>query len=173
MTDTEVMRLRRLRNSALRIRAVSRAMSFGKSRDDLFSRTAIACWGIARIISGELQAHPYLRFQSGPPAHKAFVDRALAALRLLIAPQGRAGLTAHAHDLQRLCRELDDTIALTWSPSLNDTLGRARTRLRRSFADVDAQGAPSVAMGAPVVVCVAGHERANASGVNSWPYLAI
>jgi len=67
MIDAEVMRLRRLRNTVLRARAMARMLDSHSGRlNSVFSRSAIDCWRVARVITGKLRAHPYLPYQQGP-----------------------------------------------------------------------------------------------------------
>jgi hypothetical protein len=171
MTDTEVMRLRGLRNNALRTRALAYALSNRQTPSDMYVRTAIACWRISRIITGELSAHPYLSYQSGPSGHRAIVDRAFGGVRALLASNPNGGMRAFVGDVERLCRDLDDAIALTWSPTLNETLGRARVHLRRLLVEALAS-AGMEGMARPTVGALIGASRP-ASPPVSWPYLAM
>ena len=59
MIDYEVLRLRRLRNTALAARAVAAALDSnpradGSRRSLLSCRSAAGCWRIARVITGWL-----------------------------------------------------------------------------------------------------------------------
>ncbi len=68
MIDIEVIRLRQLRNTALRARAIATALDAGHSGkvDSVLSRSALACWRIARVVTGKLRAHPYQSYQRDP-----------------------------------------------------------------------------------------------------------
>src|SRR5258707_14837663 len=81
MIDSEVTRLRRLRNTTLRARAVAATLdSEPARRDSVFSRGAVSCWQIARIITGLLRAHPYLSYQRGPSEARGVYVRLSAGL---------------------------------------------------------------------------------------------
>ena len=67
MIDAEVLRLRRLRNVALRARALAKNLDYDSAEGQtVFTKSAVACWTIARIASGRLRAHPYLSYQQDP-----------------------------------------------------------------------------------------------------------
>src|ERR1700677_2639140 len=81
MIDIEVLRLRQLRNTALRARAIAAALDAGHSdNDSVLSRSALACWRIARVITGKLRAHPYQTYQREPGYLRSRADGAVAAL---------------------------------------------------------------------------------------------
>ena len=146
MIDTEVMRLRRLRNTVLRARALAAELEAAQSRrNSLFSRTAVNCWQIARVVTGRLRAHPYLNYQRG-------IQGELGTRSLMASRQGRRpallpvcasgkGLSEPANPvrlkLHRVAHELDDARALTWSADLSDTFGRLQAQIRRLIAEVD------------------------------------
>src|SRR5258708_38913727 len=127
MSESEVTRVGRLRNPALRGRAVAATLdSEPARRDSVFSRGAVSCWQIARIITGLLRAHPYLSYQRGPSEVRGVYDRLSAGLLGGIARyRGRSHQT-FSDELRRVARRLDDARALTWSSELRDTLGRAQ-----------------------------------------------
>jgi len=141
MIDAEVARLRRLRNTALRARAVAAALnsdSAGDSaRDSTFSRSAATCWRIARVITGRLRAHPYLSYRREPSELRRLYDRVSAGLLGAIARYRGRTHQAFSEELRRVARELDDARALTWSPDLSDSLGRSQTQMRRLMMEVD------------------------------------
>jgi len=60
MNDAEVVRLRRLRECALRSRAIARAMAANPHtrNDPLLVGGVGSGWRIARAVSGKLKAHP-------------------------------------------------------------------------------------------------------------------
>src|ERR1700719_2128341 len=119
MIDTEVMRLRQLRNTALKARALAAALDSDPARrNSVFSQSAVSCWRIARVITGRLRAHPYLSYQRGPSAVRGVYDRLSAGLLSGIARyRGRSAQT-FSRELQRVARGLDDARALTWSSDL-------------------------------------------------------
>src|SRR5882724_8177987 len=139
MIDTEVTRLRRLRNTALRARAVAGALnSKSGPRDSAFSRSAVSCWRIVRVITGRLRAHPYLSYQRGPSAVRGLYDRVIAAVLGGIARNRGRGLQTFSDELRRVARELDDARALTWSSDLSDALGRSQMQIRGLIEELDA-----------------------------------
>ncbi len=131
MIDAEVLRLRRLRDAALRVRAVAMVLNHGAADDDsLLARSSLSCWRIAGVATGRLRAHPYLSYQRGPGVLQGIYDRIAAAVLAGVAMRaGRPTQLLHSQ-LQRLTRELDDARALTWLPELSDTLGRLQKQLR-------------------------------------------
>jgi hypothetical protein len=178
MIDAEVMRLRRLRTAALKARALAAALDFDAGlRSSVFSRSAVNCWRIARVITGWLRAHPYLSYQRGPSEVRDVYDRLSAGLRSAVAQsRGRSPQTLSL-ELQRVARGLDDARALTWSPDLSDTLGRAQMQIRTLIKDLDS--APHAAVASrhetPARVetrAIEGrHDPRSVAG--TWPYLAI
>src|SRR5216683_2480226 len=139
MIDTEVTRLRRLRNTALRARAVAATLdSDSARRDSVFSRGAVNCWRIARVITGLLRAHPYLSYQRGPSEVRGVYDRASAGLLGGIARYRGRSQQTFSDELRRVARELDDARALTWSSDLSDTLGRSQMQIRELIKELDA-----------------------------------
>jgi len=76
MIDAEVLRLRDLRNMALRARALANSLDSGSLADDsVLARSAVTCWTIARIATGRLRAHPYLSYQKEPGQLRGLADR--------------------------------------------------------------------------------------------------
>ena len=125
MIDTEVIRLRQLRNTALRARAIALALIARHIESgSVLSRSALACWRIARIITGKLRAHPYQSYQRDAGYLRSVFDGAVAALIGVLAKYRGGPFGRYSARLQRVARELDDARALTWSPTLSDTLGR-------------------------------------------------
>jgi hypothetical protein len=183
MIDIEVLRLRRLRNTALRARAIATALDAGHSdRDSVLARSALVCWRIARVITGKLRAHPYESYQREAGYLHSLADGAVAALMggVVRLRGGRFGM--YTGRLRKVARELDDVRALTWSPTLSDTLGRLQAEIRpltRGLAaDARAEaGSRSEAAAARLDVgvdLVGIKGRSDASGVAAnWPYLAL
>src|ERR1700682_5942014 len=96
MIDAEVMRLRRLRNAALKARAVAAALDAdpGHRSSSVFSRSAVNCWRISRVITGWLRAHPYLSYQQGPSEARGVYDRLSAGVQSAVArSRGRSRQT--------------------------------------------------------------------------------
>jgi hypothetical protein len=178
MIDTEVIRLRRLRNTALRARAIADALdSVPTERRSVLSAGAQLCWRIARLMTGQLRAHPYLSYQRGPSEVRAAYHRVSAALLGAIARYRGRPWQIYAAELRHVARELDDIRALTWSVELSDALGRLQTQIRRLLQELDA---------AALVEAGVHHETAPRAGIRAdavrgeaesiagdWPYLAF
>jgi hypothetical protein len=178
MIDTEVVRLRRLRNTALKARAIAAALdSEAAVRDSVFSRGAVRSWQIARVITGWLRAHPYLSYQRGPSEVRGIYDRFSAGLLAGLARYRGRSLQTFSRELQRVARELDDARALTWSSDLSDTLGRSQIEIRTLIKELDADARNEAGSRQETVARIVtrtgnGRDVAGGVGVN-WPYLAI
>jgi hypothetical protein len=160
MIDAEVSRLRRLRHSALRTRALAHVL--GSGDDSLYQRGAMICWSVNRFVTGHLRAHPHLSYQQGPSSVRGSLN-AIAVQAIGLLTRRKQRVAVFAAELQRVARELDDARALTWSPDLSDTLGRYQTQLRRLTLELN--GARSeVAASIP---------RIGSNLASNWPYLAI
>ena len=178
MIDSEVTRLRRLRNTALRARAVAAALDSGTPRhDSVFSRSAVNFWQITRVITGLLRGHPYLSYQREPGEVRGLYDCAGAGLLGGIARYRGRSRQALSEELRRVARELDDARALTWSSDLSDTLGRSQMRVRGLIKELDADArseSESRHETSPRIETRIGAVREDAGSVaGNWPYLAI
>jgi hypothetical protein len=182
MIDSEVMRLRRLRNTALRARALARALDPDPARrNSMFSRSAVSCWRITRVLTGWLRAHPYLSYQQGPSETRGFYDRVSTGLLGAVARYRGRSLQTFSGELQRVARGLDDARALTWSSELSDTLGRAQMQIRSLIQELEAEahkeahkeGASRDATIARVDRRVGEGRDGGSSVAENWPYLAI
>lgn len=169
MIDAEVVRLRRLRNVALRARALAKALESSSMDTAVFVDCAVLCWSIARIASGTLRAHPYSSYQKGPRQTRAWADHAMASLLAFTARRQNRSRSLYALQLQSVAREVGDVRALTWLPDLSDALGRAQFRLHRLAAELTAGAlrelgpvAKPIHTGPPDDI-----------GAGDWPYLAI
>ena len=179
MIDAEVLRLRRLRDIALRTRALGKFLDSESAADhSVFARSAVACWTVARIATGRLRAHPYLSYQQGPSRLQSVADRLFASLLGLSARRSNRSLTVYGQELQAVAREVDDVRALTWSPDLSDALGRMQIQIRRLTHELE--GGAHIEAGAtalPRVTAAARPEPATSlddlAVDTSWPYLAI
>jgi hypothetical protein len=173
MIDTEVMRLRRLRTTVLRARALAAELDATHSRrNSVFSRTAVNCWQIARVVTGRLRAHPYLNYQRGPTAFDAFCGAGRAALLAMASRYGRRNLEVLSLELQRVARELDDARALTWSAELSDTFGRSQIQIRRLIAELDlSRDSRDARVPRSEARSTAVGDASNVAG--NWPYLAF
>lgn len=178
MIDSEVMRLRKLRDAALRARAIARVMDSQRAqRNSVFLRSAQSCWQIARAITGRLRAHPYLSFQRGPSETRAIYNRLYASVSGAIARYRGRSFQFYSDELRRVARELDDARALTWSPDLSDDLGRSQARLQRlirelevaAIVEIGSDDSNAVGLDAPARAA-----RADGGTVEgNWPYLNI
>lgn len=175
MIDAEVLRLRRLRDTALRGRAIATALESPR-HTAMSCASATACWRIARVVTGRLRAHPYLGYQREPSEWRGAYHRFSANLRSMIARYQGRQLQTLALELQRVVRELDDARALTWSADLSDTFGRSQLQIRRLIEELsdEARHEPGAN---PVSAALRGLAEAHAndggSAAANWPYLAI
>ena len=178
MIDAEVMRLRRLRNTALKARALATALDSDPGRgSSVFSRSAVNCWRISRVITGWLRAHPYLSYQQGPSEARGVYDRLSAGVQSAVArSRGRTRQTLSG-ELLRVARELDDARALTWSSDLSDTFGRSQMQIRALIKELDADALNEAASRHETPMRLdtrTGNRRDDAGSIaGNWPYLAI
>lgn len=170
MIDNEVMRLRDLRNVALRARALARALEGPTPESPDFGKSAVICWALARIATGHLRAHPYLSYQKGPSRLRDLANRSMAALAALNARrQGRCASVC-AQELGLVARALADARALTWSAELSDALGRTQILLRRVCSELDARAQHEPAtLGSSKIRGAVRQDPAE----SDWPYIAI
>ena len=178
MIDTEVMRLRRLRDVALRVRALAAAMDSSPARSHtVFCRTAVSCWRIARIVTGRLRAHPYPSYQRDSSGVRAVYNAVNAQLTVGLSRRRGNGLQMFSGELRRVARELDDARALTWSADLSDALGRLQMQVRRLVTEVEigARRAAGSLIEAPDGIEAELSDGPNESGsmAANWPYLAF
>jgi hypothetical protein len=136
MIDSEVARLRRLRREALRVREVARALGSTQSANDLLERGACASWRIARVVSGRLKAHPYLRYQKDVGIGSIVGNGLFASFLAMITKDGVQALKRFESQVHALMRHLDDTRALIWSSDFSDTLGRSQYELQSLLEDL-------------------------------------
>jgi|SRR5271170_2503302 len=176
MTDAKVMRLRKLRDTALRVRALAEALgSDPRAENPVIAVSAVISWRVARVITGRLRAHPNLSYQKGPGQLRYFFIRAAAMLVAAAARYRDRVLPAYASQLQCLARELADTRALIWEPDWGDTLGRAQRQIRQATQDIGGASDRAAPSRADADVLLSSNERArgNAGIAADWPYLAI
>ena len=178
MIDTEVQRLRRLRNTALRARALAAALETRPTRSgSVLSRSAASCWLIARVVTGRLRAHPYLHYQRGPGAMRIAYDEISARVFGGIARLRGRGLQSLAGELQRVVRELADARALTWSADLSDTFGRSQAQIGKLIKEIDAgmrnEGGPEHKTVARLDPGPGASVDSPGSATGNWPYLAF
>jgi hypothetical protein len=175
MIDAEVLRLRKLRNVALRVRALARILeSDSVQEQSVFARSAVICWTIARIASGRLRAHPYLSYQQGPSQLRDLADGVIASLSAFNARRQNRRSSVCAQQLQTVAREVDDVRAVTWSPELSDALGRVQIQMRRLANELDLGAlAETGTASMPRVKAESSNSLDEITADNSWPYLAI
>jgi hypothetical protein len=178
MTYAEVMRLRRLRGTALRTRALATVLdSDQEPRNSVFSRSAVSCWRVARVISGTLSAHPFLPYQRGPGEVRGAYDRVSANIVGGIARYKDRSFEVFSAELRRVARALDDARALTRSSDLSDWLGRSQVQLRRLIQEVETDerfesaSQHEVARGVDGATAALESDAGTVGG--SWPYLAF
>jgi hypothetical protein len=177
MIDTEVVRLQRLRNSALRARAIATALlGAPATHNSVISQGAASCWRVARVVTGTLRGHPFLGYQRDPSSFRgAYVGITASVLGAVARSRGRS-LQLLSGELSRVVRDLDDTRALTWSAELSDTLGRLQVQIRGLVAEIDAGGrnksAPRLTPARMEKRPTIARDDAGGAGAN-WPYLAF
>jgi hypothetical protein len=161
MTD-EVTRLRRLRKTALKVRALAAYLT--KVEGDSQELAAHLNWRIARIATGRLRSHPYANYQRDQGLLERGLDRVAAYLLAVFANVRGRQMRIFLEALNAASRELDDTRALTLSADLSDALGRAQQSMRELIAAVGGQ------------VPAGSGKRAQTEGADgqaSSPYLAL
>jgi len=141
MIDPEVARLRRLRAEALRAREIARRLGTARwgTKDPLLERGACASWRLARVVTGKLIEHPYLRYQQGAGVGSLVGNRLAAEWIALVHKDRSSGLKAYASELQSLSRQLDDARALTWSTDFSDALGRSKSEIKTLLRTLDVE----------------------------------
>jgi hypothetical protein len=169
MCDQEVGRLRRLRTTALRVRAIAQALG---PRDSLLDRGGCAAWRVARTVSGRLRAHPYDSFQKDPGVGVIVANSLAAANAAFGVKTRRQGLLRFEAHLRALARELSDFRALACASDLSDSLDRSQSEIRALLAALAYESggvhAPEASAIAPVT------NAGSAITVDSdWPYLAF
>lgn len=180
MNDPEVLRLRELRNTALKARAIAAALRSAETcsaRAGALSSSAAACWRIARVITGRLRAHPYPSYQQGPSQWRGACHRVSARMLAMIASHRGRSLQTLSGELRRVVGELDDARALTWSAELSDTFGRSQAQIRSLIQELDAGAhneAGSLREAAVRIEARAEAREGDAGGAAAnWPYLAF
>jgi hypothetical protein len=189
MIDPEVARLRRLRDEALRVREIARRLGTARwgIQEPLLARGACTSWRIARVVTGKLIEHPYLRYQQGTGMGTLVGNRLAAAWIALMSKDRTTGLKAYVTELESLSRTLGDARALTWSTDLSDALGRSQNEIKLQLAAlaVELHGVetesvpvetrlPVRSLRSPSVARTDGLVGELAKGLEAdWPYLAF
>jgi hypothetical protein len=136
--NNEVTRLRRLRKTALRLRALAMALDAGED-NRVYERASVLSWRIARIATGRLRSHPYRSYQRDPGYFESGADRFNTYIRAVVALMRGQGLSIFLQEISAAARELDDSRALTLSSELSDALGRAQSDIRVLIDEVRMQ----------------------------------
>jgi hypothetical protein len=175
MIDTDVVRLQRLRNTALRARAIATALIADPARRSVISQSAASCWRVARVATGTLRAHPYIGYQRGPSSIRAVYDRVTATLLGVLARYRGRSMQLLSGELAQVMGELDDARALTLSADLSDTLGRLQSQIRGLMAEIDCgTRVKSATRMTPARIDLrTGVVRDDAAVAANWPYLAF
>jgi hypothetical protein len=173
MIDSEVVRLRNLRNVALRARAFAQALAGPTAESAVFGKTAVICWTIARIATGRLRAHPYLSYQKGPSGLRSLVDRSIASLAASTARRQGRRASVYAKELQGVVRAVADARALTWSTELSDAFGRTQVQLRRLAQELDVRAQHESGTVREFRAETNGTALEDIAVESNWPYLAI
>jgi hypothetical protein len=169
MIDKEVERLRRLRATALRVRAIALALGPG---DPLLNRGRCAAWRVARTVSGRLRAHPYARFQKDAGMGVVVANGLAAANSVLGAKSRHRILLRFEAHLRALARELGDVRALTSASDLNDSFGRSQIEIRSLLAALVFETGRTDVAEVPPMVSIA-DARGAVAVESDWPYLAF
>jgi hypothetical protein len=171
MSNDEVERLRKLRGTALRVRAIARALESSQRQPMVtarLQRVSGSCWRVARAVSGRLRAHPYATFQkdAGTLTLLANSLRASAVARFL----GRhpRAATYLAGELSTLSRLLDDARALTCTLDLSDSFGRSQMEIRGLLTEIRGRHR---AAATPALVLQP--QSAAVAADSDWPYLSL
>jgi hypothetical protein len=178
MNDAEVVRLRRLRDCALRSRAIARAMVANPHtrNDPLLVGGVGSSWRIARAVSGKLKAHPNVRRQADVGFASRWHHGVLAALQLLKGGTRSQVLREYLVLMRQLSRQLDDARSLTLSADLSDTFGRAQTQINALILSLTRETGGAWPISCPRGrACAVGKHavRPLAAPVEGdWPYLA-
>jgi hypothetical protein len=173
MIDMEVERLRRLRRSALELRAVARALVNNEATRDeaLITRGGCAAWRVARAVTGRLRGHPYASYQKDAGFGTWLKNRIVAAAVSLGIRNRTRGMNEFGRRLTLLLRELDDVRALTWAAELSDTFGRSLQEIRALIAAVHCEtpdGAARTAERMRLPLPRGGHPVSD-----DWPFMTI
>ena len=177
MFDADVHRLRRLRNTALRARAIARALNADRPHaDSAFARGAGICWRIARLSTDSLRTHTYRSYQSGPGSLRLLSDRLIAtSLGRLVRHRGRS-LRIHFGQLRQVAHQLDDARALTRSRELSESLDRSQVQIHDLMDELRTairMAAGSRAVASPRKDVTVGAHSAAAGAKAVWPYMAF
>jgi hypothetical protein len=171
MTD-EVTRLRRLRQVALKARALAEVLRTAEDRrDSVTARGALLCWRIARLCTGRLRAHPYEAFQRGPTLRETLNDGVDVIVAGLIARRRARRASCFQTQLRIVSQTLADVRALTLIPELSDDFGRCQMHMRQILSELSLRAALERGM-APAATLGSVSASAEVRDAAS-PYLAL
>src|ERR1700761_8170204 len=83
--NDEVIRLRQLRKTALKLRALAMSLETDRHSRSLYQRASVLTWRIARIATGKLRSHPYLSYQKDQGLLESGADRIESYLKATVA----------------------------------------------------------------------------------------
>ena len=176
MIDSEVERLRRLREVALRVRAVGRALAACKAGrgNGLLRRGRCVAWRVARTVTGRLRAHPYAPFTRDASLGVILRNGVIAKVLALSVANRADALQKLEAQMRALGRELDDARALTWAADLSDTFGRSQAEIRSLLGAIQASvlATPARVAVAPPAIVAAGLAGAAATSSGASPVAA-
>jgi hypothetical protein len=153
MSNDEVERLRKLRASALRVRAIAQALAVTQPQPligDWLKRISGATWRISRAVSGQLRAHPYATFQKDAGVLTILANSLRASAVARCFGRHTRGVSHIATELSSLSRLLDDARALTCTLALSDSFGRSQIEVRTLLSEFG--GRPRVPVPLPALV---------------------
>ncbi len=136
---------------------------------DLLRLARLLCWRIARIATGRLRAHPYLRYQRDPSPRESLAYALYAVWHGDVLARTGRPLHIFSIAMDNLARELADARALTLSGDLSDNLGRAQTMVRELKRELAAALADGPSAPRPPIV----HRGDGSMAATNWPYLAL
>jgi hypothetical protein len=137
--NNEVTRLRQLRRTTLKTRALASALNPGNHTSGVYERACVLSWRIARIATGTLRSHPYHPYQRDQGLLERGADGLQSYLKASLANFRGRGMRVFFDELTTVLRQLDDARSLTLSTDLSDALGRAQVNLRMLVDEVRLQ----------------------------------
>jgi hypothetical protein len=137
--NDEVTRLRQLRKSALKLRALASSLDAGKHASGIYEHASVLNWRIARIATGKLRSHPYRSYQRDPGFLETGADGLQSYLKATLANLRGRGMDTFLEEMSAALRQLDDARSLTLSTDLSDALGRAQLGMRMLIDEIRVQ----------------------------------
>jgi hypothetical protein len=137
--NNEVTRLRQLRKTALKVRALASSLNASDSKGSAYARAAVLQWRIARIATGRLRSHPYKNYQKDPGLLESVADRVNGHVIATLANMRGQGMSTFLAELKAASRELADARALTLSTDLSEALGRSQMAMKALIDEIRCQ----------------------------------